>query len=186
MSTTDRPRRDVERNHQAILSAAIAVLADAPQATMADIARASGTGRSTLYRHFPDREALIAAIFARILAQAGAIVTRWLPGAGGEDPIETLIGLSSELAAIGDDYRFLEHQQAQLNHRDPHRPRPNEAILLSYLSTHQRRGHIRTDLPADWLLLMLEAVIKGAAERRGDSDRSALIRATLTSLLAGS
>jgi AcrR family transcriptional regulator len=183
MTTADRPRRDVERNHQAILSAAIAVLAHAPEATMADIARASGTGRSTLYRHFPDREALIAAIFARILAEAGAIVNRWLT-CDDEDPIETLVGLSVELAAIGDDYRFLEHQQAQLNLRDPDRPRPNEAILLEYLSTHQRSGQIRADLPTDWLLVMLEAIITRAAERPGEASRGALVRATLTSLLS--
>lgn len=184
MSSTDRPRRDVERNHAAIVSAAIAVLANAPQATMADIAQASGTGRSTLYRHFPDREALIAAIYDRILADADAIVRRWLPAGIDDDPIEALVGLSTALASIGDRYRFLEHQQAQRGHKDPDRPRPNEAALIAYLSAHQRGGRIRADLPADWLVLMLEAVITRAAERRGAGDRSDLVRATVTSLLA--
>ena len=71
MSTTSaHQRRDAERNHEAIVTAAIAVLADAPEATMAEIAAASGIGRSTLYRHFPDRAALVDAISLRVRAEA--------------------------------------------------------------------------------------------------------------------
>src|SRR5664279_5591341 len=109
-----RKRSDAVRNRAAILSSAISVLADAPAASMREIAVASGTGRTTLYRHFPDRDALIAAITDRIFAEARVLNARALTDAGDRDPVEVMSDLSVELAGLGDRYRFL----AQLPHDD--------------------------------------------------------------------
>jgi AcrR family transcriptional regulator len=59
-----RPRRaDAQRNHDAVLAAARAVFAQAGiDAPMEDVARAAGVGKGTLYRRFPTREHLFAAI----------------------------------------------------------------------------------------------------------------------------
>ena len=67
-------RRDATRNHETIVTAAIGILAASPEASMQEIAEASGAGRSTLYRHFPDRAALVDAIHARVVAEADGIV----------------------------------------------------------------------------------------------------------------
>jgi AcrR family transcriptional regulator len=186
MSIRDRPRRDVERNHEAILTAAIAVLADSPRATMVDIAHASGTGRSTLYRHFPDRKALTAAIYERIRVEAAEIVARWLPREAGdtaEDPVALIAGLCSALAGIGDRYRFLEHHQTELAAKHPDRTRQIAEVFMAYLTRHQQTGQIRTDLPTEWLLAVLAAVIKAAAKHDLDAERSAVIHRTVRSLL---
>jgi TetR/AcrR family transcriptional repressor of mexCD-oprJ operon len=45
-----------------ILEAANVLLAERPDASMADIATASGVGRATLYRYFPSRDDLLAGI----------------------------------------------------------------------------------------------------------------------------
>jgi AcrR family transcriptional regulator len=56
-------RADAQRNHDAILAAAKAVFAEAgTDAPMEDVARAAGVGKGTLYRRFPTREHLFAAI----------------------------------------------------------------------------------------------------------------------------
>lgn len=60
------PKRiDARRNYDALLAAAEQVFAEhSPQAPLQLVAEAAGVGRGTLYRHFPDRTALVAAIYA--------------------------------------------------------------------------------------------------------------------------
>src|ERR1700744_1398077 len=110
MSATRHMRSDASRNHETILTAAIAVLADSPNASMQEIAEASGTGRTTLYRHFPDRQALVAAIMERVLQEADAVSGEHLGAAEREDrdPVPVLAALAAELTRLGDRYRFLE------------------------------------------------------------------------------
>lgn len=50
------------RTRQAILDAAITALSADHAASLADIAKAAGVGRSTLHRYFPDRTALLRAL----------------------------------------------------------------------------------------------------------------------------
>jgi AcrR family transcriptional regulator len=67
---SDRPERriraDAQRNLNTLLKAAMAVFAksgvDAP---MREIAEKAGVGVGTIYRHFPERSDLIAAVFRR-------------------------------------------------------------------------------------------------------------------------
>lgn len=59
-------RADARRNLQALLDAAKAVFAEAGlDAPVRDIAGRAGVGTGTLYRHFPRRPDLIAAVFRR-------------------------------------------------------------------------------------------------------------------------
>ncbi|MBO9532210.1 MAG: SpoIIE family protein phosphatase [Solirubrobacteraceae bacterium] len=62
--TTPQPslRRDVQRNRAQLIDAARSLLAQHPQASMAAISEAAGLGRNTIYRHFPNRDAMIAAV----------------------------------------------------------------------------------------------------------------------------
>jgi AcrR family transcriptional regulator len=61
-----RIRADAQRNLNTLLKAAMAVFAksgvDAP---MREIAEKAGVGVGTIYRHFPERSDLIAAVFRR-------------------------------------------------------------------------------------------------------------------------
>ncbi|MEV3982277.1 helix-turn-helix domain-containing protein [Nonomuraea sp. NPDC049758] len=57
-------RADARRNYEQLVAAAIAVVAEeGPDASLNEIARRAGVGAGTLYRHFPTREALLAAVF---------------------------------------------------------------------------------------------------------------------------
>jgi AcrR family transcriptional regulator len=74
-----RLRADARRNRDQILAAAKAIFArQGPDAPMEEIAREAGVGVGTLYRRFPDRQALIRAVaqdnFAVVLAEARAAV----------------------------------------------------------------------------------------------------------------
>jgi AcrR family transcriptional regulator len=84
-----RPKRhiraDAQRNEDALLEAAKAVFAttgvDAP---VREIAAKAGVGLGTLYRRFPTRADLIAAVFRREVdactAEAEALAAEYLPG----------------------------------------------------------------------------------------------------------
>ena len=64
---TDRPvRADARRNTDALLEAALAVFASSGvDAPVREIAEKAGVGIGTVYRHFPQRADLIAAVFRR-------------------------------------------------------------------------------------------------------------------------
>ena len=75
-----RPRRaDAQRNHEAILAAAKAVFAQAgTDAPLEDVARVAGVGKGTLYRRFPTREHLFAAILQERVDELDAAARRAL------------------------------------------------------------------------------------------------------------
>lgn len=61
-----KPRADSARNRERLLEAAKTAFArDGAEASLEAVARAAGVGVGTLYRHFPNRDALIAAVYAR-------------------------------------------------------------------------------------------------------------------------
>ena len=59
-------RRDAERNRARLAAAAEQVFRESGATAPLDLVAArAGLGRGTLYRHFPDREHLVAAVYAR-------------------------------------------------------------------------------------------------------------------------
>ncbi|MEV0415261.1 helix-turn-helix domain-containing protein [Streptomyces sp. NPDC050448] len=57
-------RADARRNHDRIVAAAEAVIAEhGAEASLEEIARRAGVGSATLHRHFPTRQALLETVF---------------------------------------------------------------------------------------------------------------------------
>jgi AcrR family transcriptional regulator len=95
MSTTAQPeqllvrpkRADARRNYEKILAAAREAFLEGGEATsLEEIARRAGVGIGTLYRHFPNRQALLEALYAgevEDLARSAAELD-------GEDPWDAL------------------------------------------------------------------------------------------------
>src|SRR2546423_14636484 len=89
-------RADAARNRAAIVEAARAVFAEhGLDAPLDDIARRAGTGNATLYRRFPTRGDLVAAVFADRMAEHVAAVEA---GLADDDPWN---GFASYLQAVG-------------------------------------------------------------------------------------
>jgi AcrR family transcriptional regulator len=74
-----RLRADARRNREKLLAAAASAFAEAgTDASLEAIAKRAGVGIGTLYRHFPTREALIAAAYANELDRLCESAPRWL------------------------------------------------------------------------------------------------------------
>lgn len=72
-------RRDAQRNRRLILDAAQEVFADAGlRASLDDVARRAGVGVATVYRRFPDKEALVEALFETRIGEIIDVVERAL------------------------------------------------------------------------------------------------------------
>lgn len=69
MTTTPTPtRKDAARNRSLLLAAAEDLFRDAGlDVTLKDVARHAGVGVGTVYRHFPTKDNLVAALFAQQL-----------------------------------------------------------------------------------------------------------------------
>jgi AcrR family transcriptional regulator len=73
-----KPRSDAKRNRERILEVAKEVFTrDGAAASLDDIARQSGIGNATLYRHFPTREALIEAVYRSEVEKLAAAEQRF-------------------------------------------------------------------------------------------------------------
>jgi AcrR family transcriptional regulator len=98
MSTTElqsrtlleRPKRaDARRNYEKVLSAAREAFAEGGESTsLEEIARRAGVGIGTLYRHFPNRQALLEALYLNEVDEVCRSATRF----DSADPWEALNG----------------------------------------------------------------------------------------------
>ena len=68
-----KPRADAQRNRERILKVAkLAFTRAGADISLDDVARQSGVGPGTLYRHFPTREALLEAVYRTEVARLAA------------------------------------------------------------------------------------------------------------------
>ncbi|GII82611.1 hypothetical protein Ssi03_06010 [Sphaerisporangium siamense] len=154
-------RSDARRNRDAVLATAMRVLGQKPDASIQEIADASGVGRTTVYRNFPAREDLVRALFAVVVEEQRAIVAAAV--AQGGTSAEILRRLGPEILAVGERYRFLDVHR-DLVTEDPHeRPGPEDP-LLTWLTAAHESGAIRAGLPPHWAYAMVRALAVGANE----------------------
>lgn len=85
MATERKPRADAERNRTRVLEAARALFAEGgDEVQLPEVARAAGVGVGTVYRHFPDRRALVEAAAEQRFAEIEQYArTRCLDGRSG-------------------------------------------------------------------------------------------------------
>jgi AcrR family transcriptional regulator len=190
--TAIRRRADAERNISAILDAAITCLSERPQATLADIARAAGVGRVTLYGHFPSREALVTAALDRAVAEvvtASSAVTERTPADAPADEV-----LREHIHSgwdVLDRHRRLFTVAERMLPPDQLRSRHGPVLgdFHTLIERGQAEGRFRRDLPVDWLVTVVYSLFHAAAEtvNNGSVERTeaaAVLDATILPLLA--
>jgi AcrR family transcriptional regulator len=154
-------RADAARNIDRIIETAIRVFALDPSAGMNEVAARAGVGRATLYRHFPSRDDLMAAIKAQARHEAITAVEGCpLDDGSAVECIESIVRAVIEL---GDRYRFISNWRAE---GDEH-PEPRERIsaaLASAVERGQRRGEITRSVPPEWAALAIRSLMLAAID----------------------
>ncbi len=167
-----------EKTAETILEAASHVLALRGEAgSMSEVASAAGVGRSTLYRHFPTREALLEALTRMALTEAGdRLAEAQLESV---PPLEALARAIRTLVFVGDRYIVLF--EARLSIDRAAGERAIGAPLRRVIERGRAEGIIRADVDPDWLLDLLGGMIAAgihlaAAHKTGIEETAATIQ----------
>ena len=181
--TTPRLRADAERNRVALLAAAREVFSEhGLDASLDEIARRAGVGNATLYRRFPTRQDLVAAVFADRRATQVDLAERAL-----EHP-DSWAGFCSYVTALAElqaTNRGLGELLWTLNFDDDERIAQLRALsrrtALDVIRRAQEAGALRADFDLPDLISLMMA---NAGVIRWSADPDAW-RRQLTLLLEG-
>jgi AcrR family transcriptional regulator len=156
------PRHD--RTAAAILDAAARVFSESGgPCNIADVAAEAGVSRATLYRYFPDREALLHALAGQALADIAArLADAGLERAPVEEAIERIV---RALIAVGDRYAVLIRERVEVDPAEAERllGTPMRAVFARGIES----GLLRQDIPAEVLLELFGGALVAAVKLTG-------------------
>ncbi|MGW4087950.1 TetR/AcrR family transcriptional regulator [Streptomyces sp. NPDC004822] len=165
-------RADARRNHERLLTEARAAFAEhGTDASLEDVARRAGVGIGTLYRHFPNRDALVSAVFEDA---AGELLTRSRQLLDAPEPCVALVTWLREMVTHAGEYRGLarslmavsaDGSSALARCSDPIRQAGG-----ALLARAQQAGSVRADVAIADLLQLTHAIALAAEETPSDPD----------------
>jgi AcrR family transcriptional regulator len=146
-------RADARENRDRVLSVARRAFVDSADVSMNQIAQLAGVGPGTLYRNFPNREALVLAIYEDEVAELTAGVSVLLDSRAPLDALRTwtldLVASMRKKHGLGDALNPAAHQAAA-----DRSYAPVLGAIARILDAGKRDGSIRPDAsPADFLML---------------------------------
>jgi AcrR family transcriptional regulator len=183
-----KPRADSLRNRDLLLAAAKAAFAEAgADAPLEDIARRAGVGIGTLYRHFPTREALVAAVYARemqqLSASADALLAQGGAGAALEAWLNLLIDYMATKRIVGPALRADPGEGSALYAN-------SGATILPPLQRLTEAAHaagdIRPDIGFEDILRMMSGLSQGYEQPGWDAGARRLLSVMMAGLRVGS
>lgn len=179
-------RSDALRNREVVLEVGLSILGQNPHLSMQEIATASGLGRTTIYRHFADRDELLDAVLGKVIertrerASAVQVADR--------DPANVIRDLAAIMLEDCFAYgplianRSINSRAIQASRETPESP------IRQFLEVAAANGWIRGDLPVGWLHITFQAMPMQAldevrAGRLTESEAHVLVADSLISIL---
>jgi AcrR family transcriptional regulator len=157
-----RPKRaDARRNYEKVLTAAREAFAEGGESTaLEEIARRAGVGIGTLYRHFPNRQALLEALYVGEVEQ----VCRSAAALEDADPWEALSGWFERLIAYIATKQALAHELLNYLDRDAELFKICRVSLFEagepLLTRAQEAGVVRPDVSIGEVIQMVMGIAK--------------------------
>ncbi len=164
MDTERKPlRADAERNRRRLIEAATAIFCERGlEVGVGEIADSAGVGRGTLFRNFPSKEHLIAAIVVQRMRQ---MIDRGRALLDADDAGEALFGLLDESVGLQQtdralfdalDDNWLTNDEIRAAHAEM------MSVLDALLQRAQAEGAVRADVGAVDVLMMVKGVCEAA------------------------
>ena len=181
ISETPR-RRDAQRNRDAILAAARELFAECADVPMCEVARRAGVGQATLYRNFPDRSSLAAALLAEHMESAERVAAEHAA-----DPDVVFLLLRNIVENMARFYSLgqLAREDACLGSALDRRRRRMAELIKEPLRLAKGAGTVRCDVTVEDLFMVV-AMIRGAMEGAdGAASRAAAGSRALALVLDG-
>ena len=181
--TIEAHRRAVR---EAILDTTAALVAEHGLAsvTMSQIAEATGIGRATLYKYFPDVEGILFAWHERQITGHLAQLAAVRDQAG--DAGQRLAAVLEAYALIARESRSHHHTElAALLHRDAHVARAEgqlREMIQDLLAEGARTGDVRDDVPPDELASYCLYALTAASSLTSTAAVRRLVSVTLAGL----
>jgi AcrR family transcriptional regulator len=202
-------RADAERNRLALVAAAREVFGERGlDAALDEIARRAGVGNATLYRRFPSRHELVAAVFAQTLHDVLEMMRRAAaepdPWRGFCDYVSFVCGLqsqdrgladlltttlpgASELEALREQaylglVRLVERAKAAGALRRDYVPEDLVLLLMANAGLVRRTADHAATASARFVSLVLDGLRADAATQAAPSPGEPAVRAAMTAL----
>jgi AcrR family transcriptional regulator len=142
-----RPRADALRNRERIVTAAREMFVEhGPEVPLDEIARRAGVGNATVYRNFPDRDALVREVVCSVLDRTGAAAERALAETGNAfEALERFVHISADerISALCP----MVSSTFDKNHPDLEAARERvERILETVMNRAKAAGQLRPDV----------------------------------------
>ena len=181
-------RADARRNYERLLTEARAAFAaHGTDASLEDVARRAGVGIGTLYRHFPNRHALLSAVFEEAVSD---LLDRSHELLGAPEPCTALVTWLREIVTHAGEYRGLALALMSVTSDDTSAlascSGPMREAGAALLQRAQQAGKVREDVTITDLLQLTNAIALAAEESPGDPDLAdRLLTLTLRGLKTG-
>jgi AcrR family transcriptional regulator len=164
---TKELRSDARRNVERLVDVATRVFSEhGPEVPLTEIARAAGVGTATLYRRFPTREALLGAVYAGHVAKVAARADE-LAGSS-PDPLDALVDWLHGFAGLLVEHRGMKGLIVGRYQGDAELFASCRRSLLraleSLLRPAQEARAVRTDIDAERVLTLINAVVVASAQ----------------------
>ena len=158
-------RSDARRNLELILQAAGEAFAEGGlEVGVADIARRAGVGTATIFRRFPTKDDLVAAVFDQRLQEMSAMVEEIAELEPGMDALRAFFEQAVQFQVR--DRGFMENVGKRAFADDPRMQETTDRFFVTLdriVAGAKAAGELREDVQAADLPVLMHAVCSGAA-----------------------
>jgi AcrR family transcriptional regulator len=157
-------RADAQRNLERVLDAAAVLFAERGCGVSVDeIARRAGVGHATVFRRFPTKDALIAAVVSKRIRGLVAFVEGALEEADAGEAFRSFVWHAGELHAR--DRALYEGFSRSVGMRDVAEAKAElDGLVQQLIERAQEAGALRPDIAADDVSTLVGSAIRGAVD----------------------